>query len=187
MAHDDKELVLRCQSDPTAFEELMRRYRRAIYAYAVRSVGSRQDAEEITQDTFVKVFRAAHRFNSHYSFTTWLYTIASNTCKNKLRSRSRHKAMSLDNEKSPFDPTTEEPGPLEAYRRKIEIEEVRAAINDLPTRYKQVLHLRYVEGMSYNEIATTLSLSLGNVEARIFRGKKKIREKLITRAASPGE
>ena len=78
----------------------MRRYKRAIFAYAVASTGSRQDAEEVTQDVFVKVYRAAHRFDSQYAFTTWLYKIASNTCKNKLRGR-RRRAVSLDNEDSP--------------------------------------------------------------------------------------
>jgi RNA polymerase sigma-70 factor (ECF subfamily) len=178
MAMSDKELVKRCQADPAAFEELMRRYKRAIFAYAVASTGSRQDAEEVTQDVFVKVYRAAHRFDSQYAFTTWLYKIASNTCKNKLRGR-RRRAVSLDSEDSPVVAVSAEAGPLEAYKRSIEIAEVRDAINGLPPRYREVLYLRYVEGLSYKDIAETLGLSLGNVEARIFRGKGKVREKLL--------
>jgi RNA polymerase sigma-70 factor (ECF subfamily) len=188
MAMSDQELVRRCQADSTAFEELVRRYRGRVFAYALSSVGSRPDAEEITQDVFVKVYRAAHRFDSQYRFTTWLYTIASNTCKNKFRSRRRRRGdVSLDAEKSPVHPASEEPGPLEVYERNVEIAAVRDAINQLPPRYRQVLYLRYVEGLSYKEIAEVLGLSLGNVEARIFRGKGKVRRKLMHRAAGgPG-
>ena len=181
MAMSDKELVKRCQADSAAFEELVRRYRRAIFAYAMASTGSRQDAEEITQDVFVKIYRAAHRFNSRYSFTTWLYAIASNTCKNKFRSR-RKRTVSLDGEGIAVVPISHEADPLEAYRKNVEVSEVRNAINELPPRYRQVLYLRYVEALSYKEIAEVLSLSLGNVEARIFRGKEKVRQKLLQRS-----
>ena len=172
MAMSDKELVKRCQADSAAFEELLRRHRRAIFAYAMASTGSRQDAEEITQDVFVKVYRAAHRFDSRYSFTTWLYAIASNTCKNKFRSR-RKRTVSLDGEAIAVVPISHEADPLEAYRKNVEVSEVRNAIDELPPRYRQVLYLRYVEA---------LSLSLGNVEARIFRGKEKVRQKLLKRS-----
>jgi len=182
MAMSDKELVKRCQADSAAFEELVRRYKRAIFAYAMASTGSRQDAEEITQDVFVKVYRAAHRFNSRYSFTTWLYAIASNTCKNKFRSRKK-RTVSLDGEDIATVPVSHETDPLEAYRKNVEISEVRNAIDQLPPPYRQVLYLRYVESLSYREIAQVLGLSLGNVEARIFRGKKKVRQKLLNRSA----
>jgi len=185
MAASDKDLVRRCQADPAAFEELMRRYQRVIFAYAMASTGSREDAEEVTQDVFVKVYRAAHRFDSQYSFTTWLYTIASNTCKNKHRARRRHRAVSLDTENSAVIAVSEQPGPLEAYQRRLDVAEVRQAIAELPPRYREVLYLRYVEAMSYKEIAEVLGLSLGNVEARIFRGKGKIRQSLMQRKPRP--
>ena len=179
MPMTDKELVRRCQADSGAFEELVRRYRRRIFSYVRSAIGSPQDAEEVTQDVFVKVYRAAHRFNAKYSFKTWLYTIVSNTCKNKLRSRARHQAgLSLDDEDRPVVTASPAASPLEVYRHNIEIQEVRDAIDSLPARYKQVLHLRYVEGLRYKEIGKALGLSLGNVEARIFRGKEKVRQKL---------
>jgi len=174
----DKELVRCCQADSAAFEELVRRYRRAVFAYARTSTGSHQDAEEVTQDVFVKIYRAAHRFNSKYSFTTWLYKITSNTCKNKLRGH-RHPAASLDDEDSPVVPVSQDAGPLEVYRKNIAAAEVRDAIAQLPVKYRQVLHLRYVDGLSYREIADVLGLSLGNVEARIFRGKERVRLALL--------
>ncbi len=194
MAMSDKELVMRCQADSAAFEELVRRYKRAIFNYARLSTGSAQDAEEIAQDVFVKLYRSAHRFDTRYSFTTWLYKIASNTCKNKFRSRHQP-ALSLDDEDSPLTVASREPTPLDAYRAKIEIAEVRNAINELPTRYKEVLYLRYVEGLGYREIADILGVSMGNVEARIFRGKERVRQKLMkkfggtgkARQAAPGE
>jgi RNA polymerase sigma-70 factor (ECF subfamily) len=183
VAMTDKELVKRCQDDAGAFEELLGRYKRAVFAYARATIGSAPDAEEVTQDVFVKVFRAAHRFDDRYSFKTWLYTIVSNTCKNKLRSR-RHKTMSLDIEDSPLVVVSNEADPLDAYEREVEIAAVREAIGALPPRYREVLCLRYIEGLRYAEIAETLGLSLGNVEARIFRGKEKVRRWLVTRQTS---
>ena len=180
MPLSDKDLVKRCQEDAAAFEEIVRRYKRAIFAYARSAIGSTQDAEEVTQDTFVKVYRAAHRFDPKYSFKTWLYTIVSNTCKNKLRSRARRRRdISLDHENSPLVTLSHEATPLEIYERNVEIKTVRDAIDSLPPRYKQVLHLRYVEGLRYREIGKALGLSLGNVEARIFRGKERIRHRLL--------
>ena len=183
MTVSDKELVRRCQVDAAAFEELMRRYRRTIFAYAAAATGSRQDAEEITQDVFVKVYRAAHRFNSRYSFTTWLYKIASNTCKNKLRSRRHATPVSLDGEENAVVAVSGQPGPLDVYRQAVEVAEVREVIGGLPPRYREVLYFRYVEGLSYREIADVLGLSIGNVEARIFRGKERVRETLLKKTA----
>jgi RNA polymerase sigma-70 factor (ECF subfamily) len=185
VAMTDKELVKRCQNDAGAFEELLERYKRVVFAYARATIGSAPDAEEVTQDVFVKVFRAAHRFDERYSFKTWLYTIVSNTCKNKLRSR-RHKTMSLDAEDSPVVGVSNEADPLDAYERELDIAEVRKAIGALPARYREVLYLRYIEGLRYAEIAETLGLSLGNVEARIFRGKEKVRRWLVTRHTKKG-
>jgi len=183
----DKDLVKRCQSDVAAFEEIVRRYKRAVFAYARGAIGSTPDAEEVTQDVFIKVYRAAHRFNPKYSFKTWLYTIASNTCKNMLRSRARHRRnISLDNEDSPLVTVSRESTPLEAYEQGIEVEAVRDAIDSLPPRYKQVLHLRYVEGLRYREIGKALGLSLGNVEARIFRGKERVRQRLLRNLGKGG-
>ncbi len=187
MGVSDKELVRRCQADPAAFEELMRRYKRVVFAYARAATGSAQDAEEVTQDVFVKVYRAAHRFDAQYSFTTWLYKIASNTCKNKLRSHA-HRTMSIDEEESPIVAVSADRGPLEVYERKLDIAEVRSAIAELPPHYREVLYLRYVESMSYKEIGRVLRLSIGNVEARIFRGKERVRRILLRKGghAQPG-
>jgi len=178
MAPTDKELVARCQSDRAAFEELVRRYRRPIFAYARAMLGSPEDAEEVAQDVLVKVYRAAHRFNPRYSFKTWLYTIVSNTCKNKWRGRRPH-GLSLDDERAASPAADAEPDPLEAYRRAVETAEVRNAISQLSPGYREVLYLRYVEGLRYREIAGVLGVSIGNVEARIFRGKRKIRRILL--------
>ena len=139
----------------------MRRYKRVVFAYARATTGSFQDAEEVTQDVFVKVYRAAHRFDAQYSFTTWLYKIASNTCKNKLRSHA-HRTMSIDEEESPIVAVSADRGPLEVYERKVEAAEVRSAIAELPPHYREVLYLRYVESMSYKEIGRVLRLSIAS-------------------------
>jgi len=170
----DKELVRRCQNEPAAFEELMRRYKRTVYSYARATTGSAEDAEEVTQDVFVKIYRAAHRFDETYSFTTWLYKITSNTCKNKLR--GKHHLISIDDDEAPVIMTGHEATPLDVYSQKMDIAEVRNAIAQLPEAYREVLYLRYVQNASYQEIADALELSIGNVEARVFRGKQKVRQ-----------
>ena len=176
MADSDEDLAVRCQGDPGAFRELFRRYQRRLYHYAKGMLGSSEDAEDVTQDTFVRVFKFAHRFDRGRRFSTWLYTIAANQCRNRLR--RRRPALSLDDQDVPEPKDDSSPGPIEVYEASRVKEMVDAAIEELPLLYREVLHLRYLEGMAYKEIAGTLRVSVSAVETRIFRGKKLLRTHL---------
>jgi RNA polymerase sigma-70 factor (ECF subfamily) len=187
MAESDEALAVRCQHDEDAFRELFHRYHRRLYQYARGMLGSAEDAEEVTQDTFVRLFKFAHHFDSRRKFATWVYTIAANQCRNRLRHRRDHSAQSLDAEDVPelADPSAE--GPLEVYENATVREMVDDAIEELPPVYREVLHLRYLEGMSYKEIAQTLQVSLSAVETRIFRAKGHLRGQLAAMTSTTTE
>lgn len=176
MPESDEALAGMCQRDDGAFRELFRRYSRRIYRYARGMLGSVEDAEEVTQDTFVRLFKFAHHFDTERRFSTWLYTIAANQCRNRLRRRRGH--QSLDVEDAPELADTRSPGPLEVYETTAVREMVDDAIDRLPPLYREVLHLRYLEGLAYKEIAQALDVSVSAVETRIFRAKGLLRTEL---------
>jgi len=183
MGESDETLAGRCQRDQDAFEELFRRYHRRLYQYARGMLGSVEEAEEVTQDTFVRLFKFAHHFDLRRKFTTWFYTIAANQCRNRIRARRDHTAFSLDAEDAPEPADTRNPGPLEVYERARVREHVDQAVEQLPPPYREVLHLRYMEGLSYKEIAQTLHLTVSAVETRIFRAKGLLRTELAAFAS----
>lgn len=185
MAESDEELATRCQREEGAFRELFRRYQRRIFSYARGLLGSPEDAEDVTQETFVRLFKFAHRFDPSRRFSTWLYTIAANQCRNHLH--RRRLSLSLDDDGAPEMRDDSVPGPLEVYERKVAREAVDAAIEGLPPLYREVLHLRYLEGMSYREVAQALRISVSAVETRIFRGKRFLRSQLAAAAGKVAE
>jgi RNA polymerase sigma-70 factor (ECF subfamily) len=178
MAESDEALAARCQQDEDAFRELFRRYHRRLYHYAWGMLRSAADAEDVIQETFVRLFKHAHKFDTQRRFSTWFYTIAANQCRNRLRKRGRRQALSLDAERAPDPPDSERPGPLEVYERQDVREQVDAAIEELPPLYREALHLRYLEGLSYKEVARVVEASVSAVETRIFRGKEMLRGEL---------
>jgi RNA polymerase sigma-70 factor, ECF subfamily len=183
MAESDETLAGRCQRDQDAFEELFRRYHRRLYVYARGMLGSAEEAEEVTQDTFVRLFKFAHHFDLRRKFATWFYTIAANQCRNHIRARRDHSVLSLDSDDAPEPADTHSPGPLEVYERERVREKVDQAIEQLPPLYREVLHLRYLEGLSYREIAQALHLTVSAVETRIFRAKGLLRTELASVAS----
>ena len=193
MAMSDKELVRRCQAEPAAFAELMRRYKRAIFAYAVASTGSRQDAEEITQDTFVKVYRAAHRFDSRYRFTTWLYKIALNLCINEQKKRKIRRTRSLDEPAGSNPDGTKivervagpTPAPLTEAERHEFNRILWEAIAALPDEQRTTLVLLEVHGLSYREIAEVLDVSVSAVKMRVKRARESMQDCLRLLGVEP--
>jgi RNA polymerase sigma-70 factor (ECF subfamily) len=184
MAESDEALAARCQQDDDAFRELFRRYNRRLYRYVWGMLKSAADAEDVIQETFVRLFKHAHKFDTQRRFSTWFYTIAANQCRNRLRKRGRHQALSLDTESAPDPPDTDSPGPLEVYELQDVRAQVDAAIEELPPLYREALHLRYLEGLSYKEFAQVVDASVSAVETRIFRGKEMLRDELSHLAES---
>jgi RNA polymerase sigma-70 factor (ECF subfamily) len=172
-------LVLRGRED--LYAELMRRYQRKLMAHVIRMVRNREDALEIVQDAFVKAYKHLARYDRKFRFSTWIYSIASNTAIDHLR-RKRIKTVSLD-EPLRFDDSElarEPEGPartaeeIHAGRELLEL--VDEAITQLPPAHRELLLLRHPGNRSYDEIATMTKLPLGTVKNRIFRAREKLRE-----------
>jgi RNA polymerase sigma-70 factor, ECF subfamily len=177
--------------DPAALRELMERHRRPLYGYLQRLLASAEDAEDLFQETFLRVVRHAQRFDTSRSFKPWLYSIATNLVKNTYRSRGYRQALSLD-----AGGPDEEAGPsllacLEDRGRQPQEaavlgeagELVRAAIADLPEKGRVALVLYYYQGVPYEEIARSLDVPLGTVKSRIHNAMAKLAQLLTERRA----
>lgn len=172
--------------DGDAFAELVGRYRNQITSYIYRMTNDYDGAVDLAQETFVRVFRAAERYQTSHAFSTYIYRIATNLAISELRKRKRRKLVSLTGffqspdgaEGREFNPADN--GPLQdvalvdAERRAA----VQRAIGTLPEKYRGPLILRDVEGKSYEEIARILDTSEGTVKSRISRARGFLREKM---------
>jgi RNA polymerase sigma-70 factor (ECF subfamily) len=180
-------LVRRCLAgDEKAYRELVEMYQGQVFSLALRMVRRREDAEDATQETFVRMFRALERYDTDRPFAAWLMTIASRLCIDQIR-RRRVNPVSL---------TQTEPGSDEAYEMDVEdpgpgpdeitshSEEERRSnelIQSLPPHYRVVVVLRHLQDLSYEEIAQALNLPLGTVKARIHRAREILKLRLEER------
>jgi RNA polymerase sigma-70 factor (ECF subfamily) len=180
----DAEILRRCLAgDDVAYRQLVERYRRPVYSLAVRMVRQSEDAEDLTQETFIRMFRALDRYDPERPFAAWLFTIASRLCIDHLR-RRRIRPISLVQ----HDPVSDEERTLEIEagglgpdEQAVEAEEerrVQELIEGLPPHYRIVVLLRHQQDLSYEEIAQALQLPLGTVKARIHRARALLRHRI---------
>jgi RNA polymerase sigma-70 factor (ECF subfamily) len=172
--------------DEDAFAELVSRYRNQITSYIYRMTNDYDGAVDLAQETFVRVYRAASRYQTTHAFSTYIYRIATNLAISELRKRKRRRLVSLTgllvsgegDETRDFDAPDEKPlqdtNLVDNERRRV----VKKAISTLPEKYRAPLVLRDVEGKSYDEIAQILSTSEGTVKSRINRARNFLREKM---------
>ena len=160
------------------FEKLVTAYEKNVYNIALRMVGDPDDAAEMTQETFIKAYRALSSFRGDSKFSSWLYRIASNVCLDFLRSRSRHPQVSLstvdEDDRATFELPDMRQNPEEQLMKKLGMEAVRRGLEQLPEQQRQILVLRELGGLSYAELAQTLGLEEGTVKSRIFRARKRL-------------
>lgn len=183
LAGDDRQLVLMClEMQEQAYQDLMRRYEGYVYGLCRSFAGNREDALDLTQETFIRVFRGLHTFQINRPFKPWLRRIAINTCTSFLQ-KSSSSPLFLD------QPLTDDNlvfGDTLASRedpaREIEWQEtgefLQAALNRLPKAYRLLVMLRHQEGMSYSEIADETGLPLGTVKTHLFRARAALRKEL---------
>jgi RNA polymerase sigma-70 factor (ECF subfamily) len=179
-------LAATCAGDEAAFGELVSRYRNQITNYIFRMTNDYDGAIDLAQETFVRVFRAADRYQSTYAFSTYIYRIATNLAISELRKRNRRKLISMTGffHESESDPEQEfNPPDLRPLQDTVLVEtERRAAVSKaiatLPQKYRAPLILRDVEGKSYDEISSILETNEGTVKSRISRARGLLREKL---------
>jgi RNA polymerase sigma-70 factor (ECF subfamily) len=182
----DRELVARCQAgDETAFDTLVLRHRERAFNIAYPLLLDREDATEVAQDAFVKAYRNIGRFRGDCEFTTWLYQIVVNLARNRRRwwmRRGKATTVSMDYAVETRDgeltrevPAATDPPDVEAARSEF-VKALDERITGLPTPYREILFLRNVENMSYQEIAVLLHCSVGTVKSRMARAREALRE-----------
>jgi RNA polymerase sigma-70 factor, ECF subfamily len=182
---DESVLVREAKAgDYSAFEELVNRYEKKIYRLGVNVTGNNEDAEDVLQETFLKAFEHLPDFREDSRFYTWIVRIAINEGLMKLRKRRTSKEVSMDEplnedgEIIPRDFADWKPNPEEVLER-VELETLlRNAAQKLPASFRTVFFLRDVEGLSTEETADVLKLSVGAVKARLFRARLRLREEL---------
>ena len=186
MSPSDPELVRRCLAgDERAYRELIGRYERQVYSVAMRMVRVAEDAEDLTQETFVRMFKALDRYDPTRPFPAWLLTIAARLSIDQLR-RRRVKTVSLfrsepgSDEEQAVEFADPGPGPEELAERQEEQRGADRLIGSLPEHYRIVVVLRHQQGLSYEEIAEALHLPLGTVKARIHRARALLKVRLET-------
>lgn len=172
--------------DEDAFAELVSRYRNQITSYIYRMTNDYDGAVDLAQETFLRVYRAAGRYQTTHAFSTYIYRIATNLAISELRKRKRRRLVSLtglltsaDGEETrdfdaPDDKPLQDTSLVESERRRV----VKRAISTLPEKYRAPLVLRDVEGKSYDEIAEILQTSEGTVKSRINRARNFLRDKM---------
>ena len=165
--------------DANAFETLVLEYEKNVYNIALRMTGNSEDAADMTQEAFIKAYNSLQSFRGDSKFSVWLYRIVSNVCLDFLRSKNRRPTVSLsveddDGEDAQLDVADESQSPELLLDRKLSRDSVRRGLDSLPPDYRQILLLREIQGLSYDEIAQALSLEVGTVKSRIFRARKRL-------------
>jgi RNA polymerase sigma-70 factor (ECF subfamily) len=173
------------RGDESAFAEIVHRYRNPIVNYLYRFLNDYEEAVDLAQETFVRVYFAIDRYHTGFAFSTYIYRIATNLAISELRKRKRRRLLSLTglfqsdaDETAEFQPRDERSLPdadlVDDETSKI----IARAIAALPEKYRVAVILRDVEGRSYEEIAEVMELGLGTTKSRISRGRSLLRDKL---------
>lgn len=165
-----------------AFEQLVVKYQTPIYRLCLRMTGNPEDAADLTQESFLKAWRALDTFRFGSGFSTWLFRLASNTCLDHLRAQKRRPVLPLtlednDGEEMTLDPPDSAPTPEEALLASEEQERLNQALAQLDPGQRHILTLRVVNDLSYTEIAEILEIKEGTVKSRIARARDALRKK----------
>lgn len=170
------------EGDQESFSALVRLYEKRVFALTLRMCKNPEDAAEAAQEAFLAAWQGLKFFRGQSSFSTWLYRLASNACVDLLRREGRHQAAagpSLNDEEIGLDAPDPAPSPHQSLEQK----ELRALIDQglqsLSPEHRQVLILRELHQLSYDEIADTLELDVGTVKSRISRGRKQLQKFLL--------
>ena len=164
-----------------SFNILVHRYKNRLINFVYRFVKDYDVAEDIVQETFLRVFRHRHNYKAIANFSTWIFTIAGNLAKSELRRRKRWKLFSVDavdEDEKKFDIPDTKILPDRATSVSMLEESIQDAIETLQVKYKEALILRDIEGMSYKQIADITGVPVGTVRSRVNRARKKLQKKL---------
>lgn len=179
----DEELIQEFQENNTleAYEILVNRFKDPLTNYVYRFLGEKDACNDIVQDTMIKFYLNKDSYKSFAKFSTWIYTIAGNLARNELKRRRRRTIFSLDNDEEDKKIQVEDKSFISPDRftdNEMKGEIIQKALLKVKPVYREVVILRDVEGLSYEEIAEITDLSLGTVKSRINRGRKHLQELL---------
>ena len=191
LTHSDATLIARCQkADIAAFNEIVARYKGKIYNYLYRMTSNAEDAEDLTQEVFVRMYTNIRTFRAESSLSTWLFRIAGNLCVDSFRRKKKEKGVvqSLD---APLPGSDTEDGvgatrdvpdwssePDTLFSRKELGAHIQAALAKLAPKLRSAVVLHDIEGLAYDEIAQMEQVPLGTIKSRIFNGRVALREHL---------
>lgn len=175
--------MLARKGDQRAFAEIVELYKDKIFHLAYRMLNNRHEAEDVVQETFLRVFRNLDRYDENLKFSTWIYRIGTNLCIDRLRKRKP--SYSLDAEINdqdgtdgysmiPSDDRTPESEMLLSETQRI----IHESIESLPAKYKTIMLLRYIQDLSLQEISDVLDLPVTTIKTRVHRGREFLRKKL---------
>lgn len=176
----EHELVRRARNgDMDAFEQLVRAYQDRIYALAFRRSGDREEASDLAQEIFLRVWQNLNSFREESEFSTWVYRLANNLCIDYIRTRNRQHlttfTMSLDDEEAPFPEPADWSQDPQLHLEQAELgRAVRRGLNELPKHFRDVVTLREIAELSYQEIAERLNIDMGTVKSRLARGRAQL-------------
>jgi RNA polymerase sigma-70 factor (ECF subfamily) len=186
-AEQDGVLVERAQrGDKQAFRQLVERHQRRAFAIAIGFVRDENDAREIVQEAFLRVYRSLDKFQGGSSFFTWLYRIVANLSIDLMRKPARREAELFDNpgvseeaESFPFVAQLDGSDPLHVVERRRIAERITEALEALPPYHRSVILMREVDGMSYQEMAEAMQVSKGTIMSRLFHARQKLQRALL--------
>lgn len=165
------------KGDQKAYAELLQRYRESVYYMMLKMVNNKDDADDLTIEAFGRAFKKLDQYTPNYAFSTWLFKIASNNAIDFLRKKKLNNTISMDtrNENSDYDASnlvrSTHLNPEEFYIKKQKVEMVRAVIDKLKPKYKELVELFYFQELSHEEISEKLNLPIGTIKAQLFRAR----------------
>jgi RNA polymerase sigma-70 factor (ECF subfamily) len=188
MMNDIERLLIKKSKsgDIEAFEQLIFDYQKKAYNIALRIMGNQEDAKDMCQEAFIRIFKSIEGFKEQSSFSTWMYRIITNVCLDEIRKRKKSDTVSIDSTfetqdgEIHYEIVSEDDTPEEAYIRTEKKRLILKTINELNEEYKTAIVLRDIQGFSYEEIANILCCSIGTVKSRINRGRNILKDKLRT-------
>ena len=182
-------LIQRClQGDQLAWELIVRQYRRKVFNVAYKFVGRHDEAEDLTQEIFLKVFKSLDTFDRRANFQTWLISVSRNLCIDHYRSvRKERETIDRDMDAGRLTPASADPGPMARLEQRDRVDLLRRALARLPEALRTAVVMRDLQERSYQEIAERLRLPEGTVKSRINRGRAELARQVRTlRPEDPG-
>ena len=165
--------------DERAFRQIIRKYQNGIFDLSLRMTGSRPDAEDIAQETFLRLYQHLGDYKKEHKLSNWIYTIALNRCRSLLRKRKVLRFLSLerlfasgdDDDRAPPEPVSSEPMPDSGLEKEASVALAQKMVDSLPDKLREPFILRHIKHLSYKEISKILHLSMASVKVRLHRAK----------------